>query len=127
MNVEAHRAKAQSIERSLERCTTDDYETVIEGCMLAGTHWFNIAMHAAGLLPVERDAMHAEFLTVGQRRKVACVMPEALAALDVIESMRTLHVRGDLPGGEVAARRALASLDQLRQVAVTQQSVQRGE
>ena len=59
MNVEAHRAKAESIERSLARCTTADYEIVIEGCMLAGTHWFNMALHRTGLLPEDQDAMHA--------------------------------------------------------------------
>jgi hypothetical protein len=117
MKVAAHRAKAESIERSLSRCTPADYETVIEGCMLAGTHWFNIALHDAQLLPPEQDAMHAEFMTVGQRRKVAIVMPAALAALDLIESLRAPYVRGDLAGGEDAARRALASLAELRRAA----------
>lgn len=114
MNVDAHRAKAAAIERSLARCTTADYETVIEACMLAGTHWFNIALHATDLLPVDHDAMHAEFLTVGQRRRIASVLPGALAALDTIESLRTPHVRGDLPGGEQAAQRALDCLAELK-------------
>lgn len=117
MKLDAHRAKATSIERSLARCTPSDYETVIEGCMLAGTHWFNIALHEAGLVPVDRDAMHAEFMTVGERRKVATLMPAALAALDTIESLRTPHVRGDIEGGEDAARRALACLAELRRAA----------
>jgi len=114
MSPGAHRSKAVSIERSLERCDPSDYEAVIEGCMLAGTHWFNIALHMAGLAPVDHDAMHAEFMTVGQRRKVAVLMPGALTALDTIESLRTPYVRGDLDGGEDAARRALACLAQLR-------------
>lgn len=115
MKVEAHRAKAQAIERSLAACTPADFETVIEGCMLAGTHWFNIALHEAGLVPPEQDAMHSEFMTVGQRRKVAVLLADALAALDIIESLRTPFVRGDLPGGEDAARRALACLARLRE------------
>ena len=117
MNIEAHRAKADAIERSLARCSTADYETIIEGCMLAGTHWFNVALHRQGLFPIDRDAMHAEFLTIAQRRKVACTMSAALAALDTIESLRTRHVRGDLPGGALAAQRALASLTELRRTA----------
>lgn len=118
MNVDAHRGKAESIERSLARCTTADYETVIEACMLAGTHWFNIALHQSGLLPPDQDAMHAEFLTVGQRRRIACTLPAALAALDSIESLRTPYVRGDLPGGEQAAQRALDCLAELRRAAM---------
>jgi len=118
MNPEAHRAKAESIEQSLARCTTADYETVIEACMLAGTHWFNVALHAADLLPLDHDAMHAEFLTIGQRRRIACVMPSALAALDTIESLRTPYVRGDLPGGTQAAQRALDCLAELERAAM---------
>jgi hypothetical protein len=114
MSPDAHRAKAVSIERSLGRCDPSDFETVIEGCMLAGTHWFNIALHEKGLAPVDRDAMHAEFMTVGQRRKVATLLPAALAALDTIESLRTPYVRGDMDGGEDAARCALACLAKLR-------------
>ncbi|MEO8303698.1 MAG: hypothetical protein ABI724_06235 [Betaproteobacteria bacterium] len=114
MNVVAHRAKADSVERSLARCSAADYETIIEGCMLAGTHWFNVALHRVGLMATDADAMHAEFLSVGQRRKIAIVLADALAGLDTIESLRTSHVRGDLAGGEAAAQRALACLAQLK-------------
>jgi len=118
MNADAHRAKAEAIERSLAKCTPADYETVIEACMLAGTHWFNLALHAAKLLPVDHDAMHAEFLTLGQRRKIACVLPAALTALDTIESLRTPYVRGDLPGGAQAAERTLECLAELKRAAM---------
>ena len=118
MNADAHRAKAEAIELSLTRCTTADYETVIEACMLAGTHWFNLALHAATVLPSDHDAMHAEFMTVGERRKIACVLPSALAALDTIESLRTPYVRGDLRGGEQAAQRALDCLGELKRAAM---------
>ena len=118
MNSDAHRDKAFGIERSLARCTRSDYETVIEGCMLAGTHWFNVALHEADILPSRQDVMHAEFLSGGLRRKLAILVPEALAALDAIESLRTPHVRGDLPGGEEAARHALECLGALKRIAL---------
>jgi hypothetical protein len=118
MKADAHRAKAASIERSLARCTTADYETVIEACMLAGTHWFNLGLHRAGLLAEDQDAMHAEFLSGPQRRKAAVMLPAALAALDRIESFRTPYVRGDLDGGEEAAAQALESLATLRRIAL---------
>jgi hypothetical protein len=124
MNVDAHRAKAEAIEQSLSRCTVTDYETVIEACMLAGTHWFNIALHTRGLVATDHDAMHAEFLTVGQRRRIDCVLPAALAALDTIESFRTPYVRGDLPGGAHAAQRALESLAELKGAAMHGRSLE---
>lgn len=118
MKIAEHRAKAARIAASLSRCTPADYETVIEGCMLAGTHLFNVLLHAAGLRPEHDDAMHSEFVGVGERRKIAVVLPGVLDAMDTIEALRTGYVRGDLPGGEIAAGRALACLDDLqRQVA----------
>ncbi|MEP7206755.1 MAG: hypothetical protein ABI920_07440 [Casimicrobiaceae bacterium] len=119
MRVDAHRAKAESVERSLGRLRrATDYEMVIEGCMLAGTHWLNVLLHLHGLFPPERDAMHAEFMTLAERRKASIVIRPAIDALDVIEGLRTTHVRGDLPGGDQAAQRALTCLAVLRQRAV---------
>jgi hypothetical protein len=62
--------------------------------------------------------MHAEFLAGALRRKLAVLVPEALAALDSIESLRTPHVRGDLPGGEEAAQHALECLRTLKRIAL---------
>ncbi len=118
MKVDEHRAKADLIERSLSRCTVRDYETVIEACMLAGTHWFNIALHEASLMPPDHDAMHAEFLSGADRRKARILIQDVLAALDEIEALRTPYVRGDLPGGEQAAQRALECLAELRRNAM---------
>ena len=118
MKIADHQAKAASIEHSLERCSTADYETVIEGTMLAGTHWLNLLLHRKGLSTEGRDAMHAEFLSLGERRRLAVVLPDALRALDEIERLRTLHVRGDMPDGEHAAVTALACLARLRQAAL---------
>ena len=119
MKIADHQLKAASIECSLGRCSVADYETVIEGAMLAGTHWFNILLHRNRLSHEERDAMHAEFLSLAERRRLAIVVPDALQALDEIERLRTLHVRGDMPGGEEAAAIALACLARLRQAALT--------
>jgi len=114
MNEGLHRAKAERTERSLAALDVEHFEAIIEGCMLAGTHWFNILLHRARLAPENADAMHAEFLSLGARRKVFLQMPAALGALDEIEALRTSHVRGDMPNGPEAARRALACLALLR-------------
>ena len=117
MNERMHVRKAERIERSLGLLDVEAFEAVIEGAMLAGTHWFNVLLHRAGVAAENADAMHAEFLTAGIRRKVAVLMPGALAALDEIETLRTTHVRGDMPDGSAAARRALACLARLREEA----------
>lgn len=117
MSPEKHRQKAAGLEQSLSKLQASDYEMVIEGCMLAGTHWFNVVLHAQSILPPEQDAMHAEFMSMGDRRKVRLVSGAALDAMDTIEGLRTSHVRGDMPGGEHAAKRALACLRLLRQEA----------
>lgn len=122
MKSEHHRAKAEAIERSLAKCTVEDYETVIEGAMLAGTHWFNILLHRYGLRPFDRDAMHAEFIAPDEKRDVLAVIPEALQALEDIECFRTPYVRGDMPGGQKAAERAFECLRLLRNLARSKSS-----
>jgi len=114
VKLQHHLLKAERIERSLKRCSAADYETIIEGAMLAGTHWFNMLLHLLQLMPLDSDAMHAEFLAMGERRKARLLLPDALDALDAIEHLRTIHVRGDMPGGEQAALSALDRLAELR-------------
>ena len=109
-----HRAKALRIERSMAKCSPADFETVIEGAMLAGTHWFNALLHANGLRAPENDIVHTEFVQLGERRKFALVLAEEMRALDFIEELRTTHVRGDMPDGERMARKALEALALLR-------------
>lgn len=117
MKSEIHRAKAERIQRSLVRLSTQEFEAVIEGAMLAATHWFNVILHECGLQPESADVMHAEFIGMGMRRKIALRAGVAMEALDEIEYFRTTHVRGDLPEGEKAAARALACLKVLEQEA----------
>lgn len=114
MNEALHTLKAERIERSLAALEPLHFEAVIEGTMLAGTHWFNILLHRHSLAAEAADAMHAEFMSQGVRRKVGLQMAPALAALDEIEALRTTHVGGDMPNGPNAARRALECLAILR-------------
>jgi hypothetical protein len=126
VSPERHRAKAEAIARSLGKCAPADHEAVIEGAMLAGSHWFNLALHAFGLWPPDRDVMHAEFLTRAERLKVSVVGAEMVEALEAIEAARALHVRGDAPGGETAARRALELLERIRAAALAARPVRGG-
>lgn len=117
MSPDVHAARAERIAASIGRCETGDYEVVIEGAMLAGADWLNAALHAAGLAPPERDAMHSEFLTLGERRRIAVVLPSLVECLDEIEEMRAPYSRGAEAGGPEAGLRAIALLDRIRAIA----------
>jgi hypothetical protein len=118
MNPELHRSKAERIARSLEKCTAADYEALIEGAMLAGSHWFNYALHAYGLRAPEQDVMHAEFLTKAERAKLVLVSQELVEALEEVEASRAMFVRGSATGGEEMGRRALGLLNRIRLIAL---------
>ncbi len=110
-----HREKAALIEASLKKLTVADYEAVIEAAMLAGTHWFNSALHITKLTDVHSDVMHAQYLAGDLRLKISLVVPAMLDSLDEIEMMRPRFVRGNAAGGEAAASRALDLLETIRQ------------
>jgi hypothetical protein len=114
---ELHQEKAARIEGAMRKLADADYEAVIEASMLAGTHWFNIALHKMGLAGTEADIMHAEFLNGAQRRILSLHSPLLLNALDEIEGFRTGFVRGNLEGGEKAAARCRELLQLIRDVA----------
>lgn len=117
MTPKEHRAKAEKIERSLAKCGPADYEMKIEGAMLAGTHWVNLALHAQGVSADKNDILHTYMLTVNELRKYRVADAELLDALTEIEDIRPPYVRGNAPGGEKAAERALALLSVLRRKA----------
>ncbi|MBI3372555.1 MAG: hypothetical protein HY017_12495 [Betaproteobacteria bacterium] len=114
MKPEEHRAKAGRIERSLAKCGPADYEMKIEAAMLAGTHWLNLALHRRGVTPPQTDILHTYMLTVNELRKYRVADERLVDALSEIEDIRPGYVRGNLPGGEKAAERALELLAQLR-------------
>ena len=125
MSPELHQKKAERIVRSLRKCSPSDFEAVIEGAMLAASHWFNFALHAYGFRSPDDDVMHAEFLAKTERLKVSLVARELLESLEEIEASRALYVRGSAAGGEEMARRALTLLDRIRATAVEAQPVRR--
>jgi hypothetical protein len=114
MSPDEHRAKAEKIERSLAKCGPADYEMKIEAAMLAGTHWLNLALHRMGVTPAQTDILHTYMLTVNELRKYRVANDELVDALSEIEDIRPAYVRGNLPGGEKAAARALELLALLR-------------
>ena len=116
MNAAAHRLKAERIERSLAKCDPGDYEMIIDGVMLAITHWINHAFHILNLTADDRDVIHAYFETAFDRQYFALVAgPAFLEGLEEIETLRPLYVRGNVAGGPAAAERALGVLGSVRE------------
>lgn len=113
MNPESHRRVAERIERSLAVCRDDDWEIQIEAAMLAGTHWANYALHQHCVSEHGEDIVHTGMLVVNTLRKYSIVEPDLLRALEEIEELRPLFVRGDVAGGRAAARHALTLLRQI--------------
>jgi hypothetical protein len=111
MTPESHNRMAEQIAASLARCSDADYEAVIEGAMLAASHWVNSALHTSGLTKPDNDMVHTYMLTANELQKYRIAAGAMLDALIEIERIRPLYVRGNVPGGEAAARRARELLD----------------
>jgi hypothetical protein len=111
MTPEQHRDKAERIEASLARLGDEDWEIRIEAAMLAGTHWVNHALHRSGASEIAEDMVHVSMCMVSVLRKYRLAQPELIEALEEIEDLRPLYVRGDMDGAPQAARRALELLD----------------
>jgi hypothetical protein len=120
MNTEHHIAAAARIERSLQKCLAQDCEMKIEGAMLAGTHWLNAALHRSGVTQSPGDVMHTYLLTVNEYRRLCVADGEIVRALSEIEDLRAPFVRGNWPGAQAAADRALALLSVIRTRAMAQ-------
>jgi len=110
MQIKEHVRKAERITSSLEKCDANDYEALIEGAMLAATHWFNAALHGKGIRPTEHDVMHGTKLTVEEHKRCETLLEGMVEALEVIEELRSPYVRGAEPHGEMAGALAIEKL-----------------
>ena len=120
MKAQAHRQKAERITRSLAKIGPDDHEVMIDGTLLAISHWLNYALHRAGLTAVDDDVIHSYFVTAFDRQHFGLVIgPEYLDALDEIDTFRPLYVRGNVSGGANAARRARTLLKRVERKALS--------
>ena len=117
MTPQEHREKAEKIERSLGKCGPADYEMRIEAAMLAGTHWLNLVLHRMAS-PCRRTTCCTPYmLTVNELRRYKVADEALVNALAEIEDIRPAFVRGNFPGGEKAADRAVELLGVLREKA----------
>jgi hypothetical protein len=119
MDAERHLASAHRIERSLAKCGQADWEMKIEAAMLAGTHWLNATLHRVGATQDDADVFHTYLLTVNEFRRLSVADAAMMQALADIEDLRPPFVRGNWPGGQRAAERALDLLKTIRARAQT--------
>ena len=103
---------------TMEKLGPEDYEMVIEGAMLAATHWLNYALHESGVTEAGDDVQHTYFLSGNDWQKYGIVAGEMLRALDEIEKTRPMYVRGDVAGGDKVAARARELLARSKELAL---------
>ena len=119
MKAEAHRLKAERLGRSLAKCSSADTELVIDGVMLAITHWINFVFHMLELTAPDDDIMHCYFVTGFDRQYCGLAAdPVFLDALEEIDDLRPLYVRGNAAGSDAAGVRALELHEAVRDKAL---------
>jgi hypothetical protein len=117
MEPTKHLDKAARLEKTMRKLDhAEDCETIIENCMLAGTHLLNAALHDAKVS--EADLIHSDLLAIDRVKGLAIaprfeiVQPElraAFSALQKIESVRPEFIRGER---QCTAALAAETLDQ---------------
>lgn len=110
MESTKHVSKAMRIENTLKKLNPlEDCETIIENCMLAGTHLINAALHH--LKVSEADILHSDMTRVDRSKLVVIPiqfeidrneLKTAFSALKKIESVRPEFIRGDRECSSVA-------------------------
>jgi hypothetical protein len=125
MDGNGHRDFAERIMRTMEKLGPDDYEMTIEASMLSTTHWINFALHGCGVTPADEDVQHTYFLTGNARRRYGILAKDMLDALEEIEEIRPMYVRGDVEGGANAAEFARGLLASVREMALAAKPITR--
>ena len=87
--------------------------------MLAITHWINFAFHTLELTAPDDDIMHCYFVTGFDRQHYGLAAdPAFLDALEEIDDLRPLYVRGNAAGSDAAGTRALELHEAVREKAL---------
>ena len=99
MRPREHILKAERLEASLNKLKpSDDFEMVIELCMLAATHLFNAALHVEGVTHGHSDQSHTVRPPIEYHRKSpSAAIGKGMEALASIEKLRPVYVRGGTP------------------------------
>lgn len=122
MEPSDHLKKAARLEDTMRKLSAaDDGETIIENCMLAGTHLVNAALHHARVS--EADIIHSDLLAIDREKGLAIApafpieraeLKVAFQALARIESVRPEYIRGHRDCSAALAAEILQAYDRLK-------------
>lgn len=106
MKPEYHLQKAERFKATLAKLDShQDYETVIEDCLLTAAHLINAALHATGKLQPDRDIKHdLLFGTLSREKPLEGKSDELAALVQELEQLRPSHVYGKGENGNTAKR-----------------------
>lgn len=116
MRTREHIVKTRRLEATMGRMDeADDFEMIIEICMLAGTHLLNAALHAEGVSHGHQDQSHTDrppltFLN----KEPSDMLQQGMKALAYVEGLRKTYVRGGEPYDADVARKCLDSYRECR-------------
>jgi hypothetical protein len=115
MKIEDHLQKAERIDRSMQRLDRDeDYEMLLEACMLAGTHLLNAALHRAGITAVGADLLHSDKPPLDA--SVPGDIGRIMKALKPIEDLRPGYLRNVKAWQPADGDRCLRNLEEIRRL-----------
>lgn len=106
MKIENHIKKAKRMSESVSKLDLkEDYELIIEACLLMAAHYINAAMHKIGVLPEERDIKHNKLAGFLKKENSLGKRSEEVSNLILfIEDLRPSHVYGRGENGETAEK-----------------------
>jgi len=115
MKIKDHVEKAERIENSMKTKLDvhADYETVIENCMLAGTHYLNAVLHAKGVTEETFDVLHSDKPKF-EKPDGDELLNQCLANMKYIEDLRPYHVRGVDPYREEVGTSSIDAFEKVK-------------
>ena len=118
MHIRDHLEKARRIDAVLQELDLeDDFEMMVEGFMLVGTHFVNGALHAKNITHENWDLLHGDKPSLDDLKTVVDTdIQDSLAALKIIEDARPVFVRGPRPYNASAMRSCHNSYNQIKEI-----------
>jgi len=118
MRPREHILKAERLEASLRKLIpADNFEMVIELCMLAATHLFNAALHVEGVTHGHSDQSHTVRPPLEYHRKFPSeALSKGMGALSFIERLRPVYVRDGAPFEQDVADACLQNFADAKQI-----------
>jgi phosphomevalonate kinase len=117
MRIEEHVRKAKSFENTIKKLDLEeDYETVVEDCILATSHYVNAAMHKIGSLRIDKDIKHTRLPSeLRENRGLRGKSEEVAKLVEELENLRPSHIYGKGRNGETA-KRALDVYEKIKKI-----------